>query len=122
MNILRHAFFLLLAGYASLAGAALLPSDGAQPATALIFYAQSRPPSDLFLLLFPIIRADVSLDEPPALVVGSDPLRVVTYPNIVSVRLEGRCDAPAPGSRAPSTGPLGWVVRVSGNIQPFIYI
>jgi hypothetical protein len=127
MNIHRLVFLALLAGYTSIAAAAALPSQGTQPATALIFYAQSRPPSDLFPSLFPIIREDLApgteaLYDQPALLVGSDALRGVTYPNIVSVKLQGRCDAPVPGGRAPSTGPLGWVVRVSGNIQPFIYI
>jgi hypothetical protein len=133
MNILQLVFPVLLAAYASLAAAAALPSDAAEPATALIFYAPSRPGPDMFPQLFQMIRIDLATGkedlpgsaawaEQPALLVGSDALRGVTYPNIVSVNLVGRCNPPSPGDHVSSNGPLGWVVKVSGNIQPFIYI
>ena len=118
------------------AWAAALPSsdmDSRSPETALIFYAQTKVRDDLWPLLFQILLDDLSagdgeltngvvLDKQPAILRGSDPLRGVSFPRIVSVKLLGRCELLPQASHASGPGPLGWVMLVSGKVQPFISI
>ena len=83
--------------------------------------------------LFQIVRADlasgagelsdgVALDKDPTLVRGSDDLRGMTFSHIISVKLLGRCDFLAQTDGTEVTGPLGWVLLVSGKIQPYVSI
>jgi hypothetical protein len=132
MNIRRVLFLIvLLALAAGSAFPAVLPADPAPGGTALIFWSERPVDEHLYPTLFPIIRTDldaakqaegsVPWDTSAELVVGSDALRGIAYPNIVSIKLMGRCDLPPAGQRR-GEGPLGWVIRVSGSIQPFVYI
>jgi hypothetical protein len=103
------------------------PLNTEQTSTALVFYAQPQMSEDLWPLLFAALRADLSegsiaLEKNPVLVRGSEDLGGVSFPRIISVKLMGRCDLLPQASLAPEKGPLGWVLRVSGQIQPFVSI
>jgi hypothetical protein len=127
---------LLLSLWPLLAGAASLPSSGVseQPAqTALVFYAEPQVSETMWPLLFQSVVDDLSagvtelpegvvLDQQPAILRGSDDLRGVSFPRIISVKLLGRCDLLPQAEHHPGSGPLGWVLRVSGKVQPYIYI
>lgn len=118
------------------APAAVLPSSSMnnQPSgTALIFYAQPQVSDALWPLLFQILRADLAagagdlpngvvLDKQPTIVRGSDDLRGISFSSIVSIKLLGRCDVLPQADHPSLTGPLGWVMLVSGKIQPYIFI
>ncbi len=104
-----------------------------QSGTAIAFYAQPQVSEDMWPSLFQIVRADlasgageslngVALDQDPILVRGSDDLRGVTFSHIISVKLLGRCDVLPQTNRPELTGPLGWVLLVSGKIQPYVSI
>jgi hypothetical protein len=103
-----------------------------QSGTVLVFYAQSQVSEDMWPTLFQILRDDLSdeaqlpkglaLEQSTAFVRGSDDLQGVTFSRIISVKLLGRCDV-LPQTNHPSLGgPLGWVMMVSGKIQPFVSI
>lgn len=103
-----------------------------QSATVLVFYAQPQVSENMWPTLFQILRADLydeaqlpkglALEQGAAFFRGSDDLRGVTFSRIISVKLLGRCDV-LPQSNHPSLGgPLGWVMMVSGKIQPFVSI
>jgi hypothetical protein len=83
--------------------------------------------------LFQIVRADlasgdselangVALDKDPIMVRGNEDLRGVTFSHVISVKLLGRCDVLPQTNRPELTGPLGWVLLVSGEIQPYVSI
>jgi hypothetical protein len=104
-----------------------------QPATAIVFYAQTQMSEDLWPELFRVVRADlahgagelangVALDKDPILVRGTDDLEGLTFSHIISVKLLGRCDVFPQTDRPLLRGPLGWVPLVSGKIQPFVSI
>jgi hypothetical protein len=126
----------LLAALSPVCGAAALPSSGVNvqpPTTALVFYAEPQVNDNLWPLLFQTLLEDLSssagelpqgvvLDKQPAILRGSDDLRGISFRRIISVKLLGRCDLPAPAQRSRAEGPLGWVLRVSGKVQPYIYI
>jgi hypothetical protein len=122
--------------FAPICGAASLPSSGVSgqpPKTALVFYAEPQVSEGLWPLLFQTLLEDLSagaeelpegvvLDKQPAILRGSDDLRGISFQNIVSVKLVGRCDSLPAEHRSTESGPLGWVLRVSGKVQPYIYI
>jgi hypothetical protein len=103
-----------------------------QAGTVLVFYAQPRVSEGMWQPLFQILRADlydetqlprgIALDQSAAFVRGSDALQGVTFSRIISVRLLGHCDALPQIDRPSLRGPLGWVMMVSGKIQPFVSI
>jgi hypothetical protein len=114
------------------ASAAVLPSLPEEPGTTIVFYAQPNVSEDLWPVLFQVLRADLAegtdelpngfvLDRQAAFVRGGDDLRGRLFSRIIVVRLLGRCDV-LPQTDHPSRGPLGWVPKVSGTIQPFISI
>jgi hypothetical protein len=125
-----------LPGFAPVCEAVSLPSSGVngqQPTTALVFYAERHADESLWPLLFQILLQDLSagtgelpegvvLDKQPAILRGSDDLLGISFSRVVSVRLLGRCDGVPQGQRLAGSGPLGWVLRVSGKVQPYIYI
>jgi hypothetical protein len=125
--------FLLASGQTPSSQAAAIPSAPVNPispqpsGTALVFYAQPEMNEDLWPVLFRAVQADLGegaglLDRDPILVRGSQDLRGVTFPRIISVKLLGRCDVLPQASHAAEKGPLGWVLMVSGKIQPFVFI
>jgi len=114
------------------ASAHVLPSQAQEPDTTIVFYAQRKVSEDLWPVLFQVLRADLdggegelsnrlALDKQATFVRGTDDLRGVVFSRIISVKLLGRCDV-LPQTEHPSRGPLGWVLLVSGTIQPFISI
>jgi hypothetical protein len=44
------------------------------------------------------------------------------FGRVVQVHLRGRCDVAEQAYRPLGRGPLGWVLDVSGEIQPFVYV
>jgi hypothetical protein len=103
-----------------------------QAGTVLVFYAQPRVSEDMWQPLFQILQADlydqaqlpkgIALDQNAAFVRGSDALQGLTFSRIISVKLLGRCDVLPQINRPSFNGPLGWVMMVSGKIQPFVSI
>jgi hypothetical protein len=104
-----------------------------QSGTAIVFYAQPQVSEDMWPSLFQIVLADLTsgagelpdgvvLDKDPILVRGNADLRGVTFSRIISVKLLGRCDVLPQADRRELTGPLGWVLLVSGKIQPYVSI
>jgi hypothetical protein len=101
-----------------------------QPGTAFVFYAQPQVSEDLWPALFQVLRADfeeelptgVIPDKTTTFVRGSDSLQGVSFSQVISVKLLGRCDILPQVNRPASKGPLGWVWLVSGKIEPFVSI
>jgi hypothetical protein len=116
-----------------LASAHALPVHAQESDTTIVFYAQPKVSENLWPMLFQLLRADLAdgtdelpngfvLDKEAAFVRGSDDLRGVFFSKIISVKLLGRCDVLPQTDHPSSKGPLGWVLLVSGRIQPFISI
>ncbi len=130
--------FVLLLAYAQTptASAAAIPAspwNAQQSGTALVFYAQPQVSDDLWPVLFQVLRADLAdgagelpnglvLDKEPTIVRGTEDLRGVTFSKVISVKLLGRCDVLPQTDHPSQAGPLGWVLLVSGKVQPFISI
>ena len=100
-----------------------------QAETAVVFYADRHIAEPMWAPLFEAFRAEVAEErreyplpedfEPvraSALAVGQE------FADVIEVRLIGRCDVAEQAYRSLPKGPLGWVVRASGEIQPFIYV
>jgi len=108
------------------------PSYAQQPGTAMVFYGQPGVSEALWPDLFQSLRADLAagesrdgfgLDRNLTLLRGNDELaKEIDFSSVVEVRLVGRCDKFTGAIRSSLTGPLGWVVQVSGGIQPFIFV
>jgi hypothetical protein len=115
-----------------LASAHALPLHAQESDTTIVFYAQPKVSESLWPLLFQVLRADLAngegelsngfvLDKQATFLRGSDDLRGMVFSRIITVKLLGRCDV-LPQTEHLSNGPLGWVLLVSGTIQPFISI
>jgi hypothetical protein len=136
LGTISGAVFVLLPALAlaRTASAATFPSPastGQPPTTALVFYAHPQADEDMWPLLFQTLLHDLSsgggelpngleLEKEPAILRGNEDLRGISFTRIISVRLLGRCDRIPQG--ASGTGPLGWVMLVSGKIQPYVFI
>jgi hypothetical protein len=59
-----------------------------------------------------------SLQLLPASALGRDS----EFSQVIQVHLLGRCDVVQQAYRPLPPGPLGWVLRISGEIQPFVYV
>jgi hypothetical protein len=107
-----------------------------QSGTAIVFLAEPQVSEDFWPGLFQSVgeelkagvgevAAGVALERDPSLLRREDLVRGIQAASVIEVRLLGRCDvlpqADRPWLRA-SSGPLGWVQRVAGEIQPFIFI
>jgi hypothetical protein len=131
--------FMLASGQAHGGFAAAIPAaplNAQQPGTALVFYApemNSEMSNDLWPTLFQTLRADLAngegalpdglvLDKDPLLIRGDQDLRAVTFSRVITVKLVGRCDAFSQTSHPSEKGPLGWVLLISGKVQPFVSI
>jgi hypothetical protein len=103
-----------------------------QPGTAFVFYAQPQVREDMWPSLFQVLRADLDdkaevpsgvIPEQGATFVRSgDDLLGLSFSRVISVKLLGRCDVLPQANRPGLSGPLGWVLLVSGKIQPFMWI
>jgi hypothetical protein len=81
------------------------------PAIADAFHRETARESSEYPL-----PADLQLLPATALHQGSE------FGQVVQVHLRGRCDVAEQAYRPLGHGPLGWVLRVSGEIQPFVYV
>jgi hypothetical protein len=127
--------FLLASGQTHSSFAAAIPApalNAQQPGTAFVFYAPEMS-DDLWPVLFQKLRADLAngegdlpdgliLDKDPLLVRGDQDLRGVTFSRVITIKLLGRCDAFSQTSHSSEKGPLGWVLQISGKVQPFVSI
>jgi hypothetical protein len=104
-----------------------------QPGTAMVFYAQSQASEDLWSDLFQSLRADLasgmgespngfSLQQNPTYFRGNDDLALGNVSQVIVVKLLGRCDVVPFFDQPSPKGPLGWVLDVSGRIQPYIFV
>jgi len=117
-----------------LACTANLTLNAQQSGTAIVFYAQARISQDLWSDLLQSLRADLAagsgesanglvLDQDPTFFRGNDDLAVgIHFSKVIEVKLLGRCDVLPQLNRPSLSGPLGWVLQVSGEIQPFIFV
>jgi hypothetical protein len=106
-----------------------LPGFKAQAAeNSIVFYADKQVSETLWQPLFSAIHDDLAkedyglADRNPHLLRGSEVYPGEEFANVVEVKLLGRCDVPQQAYRPLKPGPLGWVLRVHGQIQPFIYV
>ena len=127
--------FLLASGQTHSSFAAAIPApalNAQQPGAAFVFYAPEMS-ADLWPVLFQTLRADLAdgggdlpdglvLDKDPLLVRGDQDLRGVTFSRVITIKLLGRCDAFSQTSHSSEKGPLGWVLQISGKVQPFVSI
>jgi hypothetical protein len=127
--------FVLASGGTHSSLAAAIPAatlNAQQPGTTLVFYAPQMN-ADLWPALFQTLRGDLAdgggdlpdglvLDKAPLLVRGDQDLRGVTFSRVITVKLLARCDAFSQTSHSSEKGPLGWVLQISGNVQPFVSI
>jgi hypothetical protein len=99
---------------------------------ALVFYSDKDVSPSLWAPLFSAIQedlahedygsADQSLDRNPSLLRSTNIHPGEEFSRVVEVILLGRCDVAQQAYRPLKPGPLGWVLRVHGEIQPYIYI
>lgn len=100
--------------------------------TAIVFTADPRVSDALWEPLYAAIQLGVSehaaefrrlgITSQPHLMRRLDFAVGEEFPLVLQVRLEGRCDVPVQAQHFIRPGPLGWVLLVNGEIQPFIYI
>lgn len=96
--------------------------------SALVFYADKQVSDTLWPPLFSAIHEDLTrenyglTDRNPRLILGSDVRPGEEFSSVIGVKLLGRCDVAQQAYRPLNPGPLGWVLRVYGKIQPFIYV
>ena len=94
----------------------------------IVFYADKQVSETLWQPLFSAIQEDLAkenyglADRSPRLLRGSEVYPGQEFSSIVEVKLLGRCDVPQQAYRPLKPGPLGWVLRIHGQIQPFIYV
>jgi hypothetical protein len=94
----------------------------------LVFYADKQVSDTLWQPLFSAIEDDLAkenyavADRKPLLLRGSEVQPGEEFGKVIEVKLLGRCDVPQQAYRPLKPGPLGWVLRVHGEIQPYIYV
>jgi hypothetical protein len=104
-----------------------------QPGTAVIFYAQLQLNDELWPDLLQSLHADLAagmgegpngfaLQQNPAFYRGNDLTMEINFSKVIVVKLLGRCDVLPQSDRPSLDGPLGWVLMVSGTIQPYIFV
>ena len=123
LGLLMFVMFLAL-------GLSAAPADGiVSLKPAVIFYFDNSASARSFPAIVEAFRresaneslehslpSDLQLLPATALQPGSE------FDRVVQVHLLGRCDVAEQAYRPPTRTPLGWVLRVSGEIQPFIYV
>jgi hypothetical protein len=104
-----------------------------QPGTAIIVYTQPQVNEQLWPDLLASLRADVAggmgespndfaLEQNPTYLRGNNLPAGIDFSHVIVVKLLGRCDVLPQLDRQSLKGPLGWVLRISGKIQPFIFV
>ena len=110
-----------------------LPASRAQDRhSTLVFYGDRDVSDALWPGLFSAIREDMaeedfgaagrSIDHDPRLMRSEELYAGEEFGDVIEVRLLGRCDVVQQAYRPLQPGPLGWVLRVKGRIQPYIYV
>jgi len=95
---------------------------------AIVFYADKQVSDTLWSPLFSAIKDDLAkesyglADRNPRLIRSSEVLPGEEFSSVIEVKLLGRCDVAQQAYRPLKPGPLGWVLRVHGEIQPYIYV
>ncbi len=113
---------------------ALAPALHAQqPGTAVIFYAQLQINDDLWPDLLHSLHADLAagigeapngfaLPQNAAFFRGNEHAMEIHFSRVIVIKLLGHCDVLPQSDRPSLDGPLGWVLMVSGTIQPYIFV
>lgn len=119
----------LLALLVFLAPSVVLAQDSGNT---IVFYADKQVGDGLWAPLFGAVQEDLAkedfgsasqfLDRNPRLLRSNEVLAGEEFGHVVQVKLLGRCDVVQQAYRPLKPGPLGWVLRVQGEIQPYIYI
>lgn len=100
-----------------------------QDGTAVVFYADPQVEDAVWPSLVAAFHNEVvqeASDYP--LPADAEPIRASSlhegreFGKIIEVHLIGRCDVVQQAYQPVRPGPLGWVLDVSGEIQPFVYI
>jgi len=122
-------FFCVMSNLVAAAQTVPVPQDR----TAIVFFTD-HPVNDRFwTVLYASLGEDLAADtgelpdgsipdRNPAFFRSADLSRGIPYTDVIEVKLIGRCDILPQANRPMSTGPLGWVLRVSTQIQPFVSI
>ena len=103
------------------------------PRLSIVFYADRRVNDKLWPQLFQSMREDlsaglgalsngVSLDPQADLLREKDLTAGAQLHHVVEVKLLGRCDVVPQADHHLDPGPLGWVLQISGEIQPFVFV
>jgi hypothetical protein len=100
--------------------------------SAIVFYADRQVSESLWTPLFSAIQEDLAAEDlgaanhllarNPRLLRSSELVTGEEFSNVIEVKLVGRCDVVQQAYRPLKPGPLGWVLRVQGAIQPYIYV
>ncbi|HEX3469672.1 MAG TPA: hypothetical protein VHT28_00670 [Silvibacterium sp.] len=97
--------------------------------TGIVFYADPRVDESIWPALFDAFRRELTeeeheypLPQDAQLIRASSLAPGQEFARVIEVRLIGRCDVVQQAYRPMPRGPLGWVLRVSGEIQPFVYV
>lgn len=98
----------------------------------IVFYADRQVSQTLWTPLFSAIQEDLANEDfgaanhllapNPRLLRSSELVTGEEFSNVIEVKLIGRCDVVQQAYRPLKPGPLGWVLRVQGAIQPYIYV
>ncbi len=103
--------------------------DQPSPSTAIVFYADHDVQDTMWPGLFDAFQREVAREEREyPLPADAQPIQATSFEpgqefaQIIEVRLIGRCDVVQQAYRPLRRGPLGWVLRVSGEVQPFVYV
>jgi len=97
--------------------------------TAIVFYADRDVRDTMWPALFGAFQREVAREERDYPLPANPQLKQAgsfepgeEFTRIIEVRLIGRCDVVQQAYRPMPRGPLGWVLRVSGEVQPFVYV
>ena len=97
--------------------------------TAVVFYADPQVEAAVWPSLpdsfhREVLRAEAEYPLPSNVeaVRGSSVVTGTEFGKIIQVHLMGRCDVVQQAYQPLKPGPLGWVLDVAGEIQPFVYI
>ena len=100
-----------------------------QGETAVVFFADPGVEAAVWPSLVGAFHEEVMreeseypLPEDVAVVRASSFAKGQEFAQIIQVHLIGRCDVVQQVQRALPRGPLGWVLDISGEIQPFVYV
>ena len=95
----------------------------------VIFYADSKVEGPIWPALFSAVHQELAhenqeypLPEDVQLLRATGVRPAQEFGQVIQVHLVGRCDVVQQAYRPLPRGPLGWVLRVNGEVQPFVYV